>query len=122
MLIQPEVAGSSNKHNVVVGEPRNNNESNKVSGREIILVKQPNGKKTVKITIKNPALRGQPQIQKDVHAKFIKAKSPEVGKWETNEFKAQGKKIKPTFDMLLSNYVNEAVSSSSNRSSYVKRP
>jgi hypothetical protein len=74
MLIQPEMAGSANKNNVVVGEPRNSDASNKVSGRE-----------TLKITIKNLALGGQPQIQKEVRAKFIKPNSPDVGKWKTNE-------------------------------------
>ena len=77
MLIRPEVAKSANKNNVVVGEPRNSKESDKVSGREIILGKQPNGKETLKITVKNPALGGQPQVQGEVHAKFIKPKSPD---------------------------------------------
>jgi hypothetical protein len=111
MLIQPEMAGSANKNNVVGGEPRNSDASNKVSGRE-----------TLKITIKNPALGGQPQIQKEVRVKFIKPNSLEVGKWKTNEVRAQRKKIKPTFDMLLSKYTNQSTGSNSNRSSPMKRP
>ncbi|KAK1668451.1 hypothetical protein QYE76_056610 [Lolium multiflorum] len=87
VLIRPEAAGSANKNNVVVGEPRNSRDGNKDLGREIVLGKQPNGKETLKITIKNPTLGGQSQVQRDVRAKFIKPKSPEVGKWKTNEVK-----------------------------------
>jgi len=122
VLIRPEVAESANTNNVVVGEPRNNKESNKVLGRVIVLGKQPDGKETLKITIKNPALGGQSQVQEDVRAKFIKPKSPEVGKWKTNEVKARHKQVKPAFNMLLSKYANQATGSNSNRSSRGKHP
>jgi hypothetical protein len=52
VLIQPEAAGSANKHNVVVGEPRTSKEKDKVLAREIVLSRKPNGKETIKITIK----------------------------------------------------------------------
>src|SRR6266498_2434466 len=58
VLIRPEVAESAYKNNVVVGEPRNNKESDKVLGRAIVLGKQPDGKETLKITMKNPTLGG----------------------------------------------------------------
>ena len=86
-----------------------------------MLDKQPDGKEIIKITIKNPTLGGQPQVQENTHVKFVKPKSPEVGKWKTNEAKVQRKRIKPTFDMLLSKYANQAAGSSSNRSSHLKR-
>ena len=72
MLIRPEVAKSANKDNVVVGEPRNIKESEKVSGREIILGKQPNGKETLKITVKNPSLGGGNRKCKE---KFMRSSS-----------------------------------------------
>ena len=122
MLIRPEVAEFANKDNIVVGEPRNSKESDKVSGREIVLGKQPNGKETLKITVKYPALGGQPQVQGEVCAKFIKLKSPEVGKWKTNKVNARYKKIKPTFDMLLNKYTHQASGSNSNRPLRMKRP
>ena len=121
LLIRPEVAESANKTNVIVGEPRKGKEDSKVLGRQVVLDKQPDGKEVIKITIKNPALGGQPQVQQDAHVKFVKPRSPEVGKWKTNEAKVQCKKIKPTFDMLLSKYANQAAGSSSNRSSTLKR-
>jgi hypothetical protein len=62
LLIRPEVAESANKSNVVVGEPRKSKEDSKVLGRQVVLDKQPDGKEVIKITIKNPALRGQPQV------------------------------------------------------------
>src|SRR6266542_2641335 len=122
VLIQPEVAESANKNNVAVGEPRNNKESNKVLGRAIVLGKQPDGKETLKITIKNPVLGGQTQAREGSPAKFIKPKSPEVGRWKTNRVKAKRKRIKPTFDMLLSKYTNQSVGSNFNRPTHMKCP
>ena len=79
------MARSANKNNVVIGDPRNVKESEKASGREIVLSKQPDGKETLKITIKNPTPGGQRQVQVEARAKFIKPKNPEVGKWKKNE-------------------------------------
>ena len=121
LLIRPEVAESANKANVIVGEPRKDKEGDKVLGRQTVLDKQPDGKEVIKITIKNPTLRGQLQVQENTRVKFVKPKDPEVDKWKTNEAKVQRKKIKPTFDMLLSKYANHAAGSSSNRSSNWKR-
>ena len=82
-----------------------------------MLDKQPDGKEVIKISIKNPTLGGQPQVQENTRVKFVKPKSPEVGKWKRNEAKVQRKQIKPTFDMLLSKYANQSVGSSSNQPS-----
>ena len=120
MLIRPNIAESANKNNIVLGEPRKNMESDKILGRQVVLDKQPSGKEVIKITIKNPTLGGQSQVQENTHVKFVKPKSPEVGKWKRNEAKVQRKRIKPTFDMLLSKYANQAASSSSNWSSNLK--
>ena len=87
MLIRPNIAESANKDNVVIGETRNSKEGDKVLGRQVVLNKQPCGKETIKITIKNPTLGGQPQAQENTCVKFVKPKSPEVGKWKTNEAK-----------------------------------
>ena len=109
LLIRPEVAGSANKANVITGEPRKDKEGEKVLGRQVVLDKQPCGKETIKITINNPTLGGQPQAQENTRVKFVKPKSPKVGKWKTNEAKVQRKKIKPTFDMLLSKPIMQPV-------------
>ena len=85
-----------------------------------MLGKQPDGKEVIKITIKNPTLGGQPQVQENTRVKFVKPKSPEVGKWKKNEAKVQRKRIKPTFDMLLSKYASQSADSSSNRPSHSK--
>ena len=122
LLIRPEVAESANKANVIVSEPRKDKEDNKVLGRQVVLGKQPDGKEVIKITIKNPTLGGQPQVQENTRVKFVKPKSPEVGKWKNNEAKVQRKRIKPTFDMLLSKYANQSAGSSFNRPTHLKRP
>ena len=81
------MAESANKTNVVIGEPRKNKDGDKVLGRQVVLDKQPDGGEIIKITIKNPTLGGQPQGQENTHVKFVKPKSPEVGKWKLNEAK-----------------------------------
>ena len=88
--------------------------------RQVVIEKLLGGGEIIKITIKNPTLGGQPQVQEDTRVRFVKPNSPEVGKWKTNEAKVQRKKIKPTFDMLLSKYANKAYGSSSNRPSHLK--
>jgi hypothetical protein len=45
---------------VVIGESRKEKDGSKSSGRQVVLEKQPGGKWIIKITIRNPALRGQP--------------------------------------------------------------
>ena len=122
LLIRPEVAESANKANVIVGEPRKGKEDNKVLGRQVVLGKQPDGKEVIKITIKNPTLGGQLQVQENARVRFVKPKSPEIGKWKRNEVKVQCKRIKPTFDMLLSKYTNQSAGSSFNQSTHLKRP
>ena len=54
MLIRPSIVESTNKDNVVIGEPRKGKEGDKVLGREVVLDKQPDGKEVLKTTIKNP--------------------------------------------------------------------
>ena len=39
LLIRPEVAGSANKANVIVGEPRKDKEGDKVLGRQVMVDK-----------------------------------------------------------------------------------
>ena len=113
VLIRPEAAGSANKANVVVGEPRNNKAGNKVTGREVTISRQPGGREVIKITISNPTLGGQQQEQPKSPLKFIKPKNPEVGQWKVNAANAKYKRIKPTFDVLLNKYVRTAGSSRS---------
>ena len=60
------------------------------------------------------------QSKDNAHTKFIKPKSPGVGKW--NEDKVQRHKMKPTFGMLLAKYADKAVGFSSNRPSNSKCP
>ena len=120
MLIGPDIAESANKDNVVIGESRKSKDGSRVSERQVVLYKQPGGREIIKITIKNPTPGGQPQGHENTRVRFVKPKSPEVGRWKTNEAKVLRKKIKPTFDMFLSKYANQAADSSSNRSSRLK--
>ena len=74
VLIWPEAAESANKDNVVIGEPRDNKQKDKVLAREIVLSRQPDGKETIKITIGNPALGGATPGMMRIAAKIYQAK------------------------------------------------
>jgi hypothetical protein len=117
VLLQREQAeAAKGRSNVVIGEPRVIVADDKVLGKKVMLERAPNGAETLKITIPGG------QVQQRGHAKFIKPKGPEVGKWKVNEAKVQQKKVKPTFDMLLSKYAKQAADSSSNRPLQLKCP
>jgi hypothetical protein len=117
VLLRPEQAeAAKGKSYIVIGEPRVIATDDKVLGKRVMVEKAPDGKETLKITIPGG------QVQQRSHAKFIKPKSPEVGKWKVNEAKVLQKKVKPTFDMLLSKYAKQVADSSSNRALQLKRP
>lgn len=63
-LLWPEAAEDTNKTNVVVGDPRNNRNSEPVSKRTIVLDRKPGGKETLKIIIKNPTFGKGTQAQR----------------------------------------------------------
>ena len=84
MLIRPDIAELANKHNAIIGESRRSKDGSKVSERQVVLDKQSSGGEVIKITIKNPTLGGQPQVQENTRVGFVKPKSPKVGKWKTN--------------------------------------
>ena len=83
LLIRPEVAEFANKANVIVGEPRKDKEDNKVLGRQVVLGKQPDGKEVIKITIKNPTLGGQLQVQEKCSCEICQAQ--ESRNWQVEK-------------------------------------
>ena len=120
VLLRPEAAEAANKSNVVIGEPRKV-AGNKTAGRQVTVSRQPDGGEVIKITINNPALGGQGPRADKLPPRFIKPKSPEVGRWKTNNVKYRPRKTKPTFDMLLNKCVRQA-GSGSRQWQHGKRP
>ena len=59
ILLRPEQAEGAQGKNVVIGDPRPMNASDKILAREVIKEKTDDGKDTLKITIRNPRLGGQ---------------------------------------------------------------
>ena len=59
MLIRPEQAEGAKGKNVVIGDPRPINTSDKILAREVIKEKTDDGKDTLKIIVRNPRLGGQ---------------------------------------------------------------
>ena len=82
--------------------------------------RQPGSREVIKITINNPTLGGQQQEPAKSPPKFVEPRNLEVSQWKVNTANTKYKRIKPTFDMLMSKYVRSA-GSSSNRL-YGKRP
>ena len=116
--------------NVIIGEARLKNVNDKILAREVTLEKTPDGKESLKITVKASRSGGQESSSQDTRRpaaqvrsvrlvastgqtgqahrrpRTFKPKHPEVGTWKVNESKVQGKleKQKLTFDQLLNKY------------------
>jgi hypothetical protein len=58
VLIRPEQAEGAQGKNVVIGDPRPMNTSDKILAREVIKEKTDDGKDTLKIIVRNPRLGG----------------------------------------------------------------
>ena len=63
VLIRPEQAEGAKGKNVVIGDSRPMNTSDKILAREVIKEKTDDGKNTLKIIIRNPRLGGQGSSQ-----------------------------------------------------------
>jgi hypothetical protein len=74
MLNRPEQAEATKDKNVVIGEKHTITTDEKILSREMVVEKTVDGKKSLKITIKAPTLRGQ------VRAKIVEesARQPEA--------------------------------------------
>ena len=59
ILIRPDQAKGAKGKNVVIGDPRPMNASDKILAREVVKEKTDDGKYTLKITIRAPRLGGQ---------------------------------------------------------------
>ena len=59
VLIRPEQAEGAKGKNVVIGDPRPMNTSDKILAREVIKEKTDDDKDTLKIIVRNPRLGGQ---------------------------------------------------------------
>jgi hypothetical protein len=59
VLIRPDQAEGAKGKNVFIGDPRPMNVNDKILAREVVKKKTPDGKETLKITIRDPRLGGQ---------------------------------------------------------------
>ena len=124
VLIRPEQAERAKGKNVIIGEERLKNVNDKIPAKEVVLEKAPDGKESLKITLK--ASRPREQVSSSQNSsrpvtqarpvrpasstghtghpqgrpKTFKPKSPEVGTSKVNESKVQGRVVKQklTFD------------------------
>ena len=59
VLIRPEQAEGAKGKNVIIGEPRPKNINDKIQTREVTMEKTPDGKESLKITVKASRPGGQ---------------------------------------------------------------
>ena len=80
VLIRPEQAEGAKGKNVVIGDPRPMNTSDKILASEVIKEKTDDGKDTLKINVRNPRLRGQgsspPEKRSTAQARPVRPVSP----------------------------------------------
>ena len=108
ILIRPEQAEGAKGKNIIIGEPRPKNINDKIRAREVTTEKTPDGKESLKITVKASRPRGQESSSQDTsrpaaqarpvrpvtstgqtqsRPRTFKPKCPEVGTWKVNESK-----------------------------------
>ena len=114
VLIQPEQAEGAKGKNVIIGEPRPKNINDKIQAREVTMEKTPDGKESLKITVKTSRPRGQESSPRDTsrpaaqarpvrpvastgqtgqtkgRPRTFKSKRSEGGTRKVNELKVQG--------------------------------
>jgi len=65
VLIRPEQAEGAKGKNVIIGEPRLKNVNDKMQAREVTMEKTPDGKESMKITVKASRPWGQQSSSRD---------------------------------------------------------
>ena len=130
VLIRPEQAEGAKGKNVIIGEPRPKNVNDKIRAREVMMEKTPDGKESLKITVKASRPEGQDCSSRDTsrpaaqarpvrpvastgqtgqaksRPRTFKSKHPEEGTRKVNESKVHGSFTKQnlTFAQLLNKY------------------
>ena len=97
VLIWPEQAERAKGKNVVIGDPRSMDTSDKILTREVIKEKTDDGKDTLKIIVRNPTLGGQgsspPENWSADQARPVRLVSP-TGQTGPVPFGAQSRPVK----------------------------
>ena len=65
ILIRLEQAEGAKGKNIIIGEPRPKNINDKIQAREVTMEKTPDGKESLKITVKTSRPRGQESSSQD---------------------------------------------------------
>jgi hypothetical protein len=132
VLVRPSQAETTKGKAVIIGDERPQNLKGTNLTKEVVLEKAPDGRESVKVTLKPFGHVGQTSSEQaaDVlvqeksevrvsvtrssgfghgRPRMIKPKRPKVGIWKVNQAKVQGRftKPKPTFDKLFDKYVKQ---------------
>jgi hypothetical protein len=137
VLVQLEVADKDKGKGSLISDPRVPDESKETISRQVVAEKTPDEGETLKITIISSNTRGHVQKEGRINApvlritdgptslggrsgidqrqqrtRTLKLRRSEIGMWKQNAAKTPGRliKVSPTFDLLMSKYVNKRVS------------
>ena len=99
MPIRPEQAERAKGKNVVIGDPRPMDTSDKILDREVIKEKTDDGKDTLKIIVRNPRLGGQgsspPENRSVDQARPVRPVSPTGSSSQSNRSGDRPRTFKP---------------------------
>ena len=74
VLIRPEQAEGAKGKNIIIGEPRPKNINDKIQAREVTMEKTPDGKESLKITVKASIPGGQESSSRDTRRPAAQAR------------------------------------------------
>src|SRR6185437_1336504 len=82
--------------NIIIGEPRPKNVNDKIQAREVMMEKTPDGKESLKITVKASRPRGQESSSRDTSRPAAQARPvrPVVSTGQTGQTKGRPRTVK----------------------------
>ena len=97
VLIQPEQAEGAKGKNIIIGEPRPKNINDKIQAREVTMEKTPDGKESLKITVKASRPGGQESCSQKTSRPATQARPvrPVTSTGQTGQTKGQPRTFKP---------------------------
>ena len=97
VLIRPEQAEGAKGKNVIIGEPRPKNINDKIQAREVTMEKTPDGKESLKITVKTSRLGGKESSSQKTSRPATQARPvrPVTSTGQTGQTKGQPRTFKP---------------------------
>ena len=110
ILIRPEQAEGAKGKNIIIGEPRPKNVNDKIQAREVTMEKTPDGKESLKITVKASRPGGQESCSQKTSRPVTQARPvrPVASTGQTGQAKSRPRTFKPKRSEEGTRKVNES--------------